>query len=70
MATVSKKVKITFWISTILVAVAAIMGIFGVNDPKTIEMFNLLGVGGDWFRWELSIAKVIAGVVLLTPFIK
>ena len=70
MVTVSKKVKITFWVSTILVALSAIMGIFGVNDPTTMKMFNDLGVGADWFRWELSIAKAIAGIVLLVPFIK
>lgn len=70
MVSVSKKVKVTFWISTVLVAIAAIMGIFGVNDTKTVEMYNMLGVGADWFRWELTIAKVIAGIVLLVPFIK
>lgn len=67
---VSKKMKITFWISTILVSASAIMGVFGVNEPTTLKMFNDLGVGADWFRWELTIAKVIAGIVLLLPFIR
>lgn len=68
--TVSKKMKITFWISTVLVAAVSIMGIFGVNDTATVDMFNKLGVGAIWFRWELSIAKAIAGIILLVPFIK
>ena len=66
----SKAAKITFWISTVLVAAMAIIGIFGVNDTKTVEIFTMLGVGADWFRWELSVAKFAAGVILLIPSIK
>lgn len=65
----SKKVKITFWISTILVAFFTIPSIFVVNLPSSIEMFNHLGVGADWFRWELEAAKTLAGIILLMPFI-
>ncbi|MBP7806315.1 DoxX family protein [Candidatus Gracilibacteria bacterium] len=70
MASVSKKVKITFWVSTILVAFFTVPSIFVVNLPSSIEMFNHLGVGADWFRWELEAAKTIAGLILLAPFIK
>lgn len=67
---VSKKVKITFWISTILVGFFTIPSIFVVNLPSSLEMFNHLGVGASWFRWELEAAKTLAGLVLLMPFIK
>ncbi len=70
MATVSKKVKITFWISTILVALMTIPSVFMTNLPDSVTMFNHLGVGAEWFRWELEGAKTIAGLVLILPFIK
>jgi len=70
MATVSKKVKITFWVSTILIAIMTIPSVFVANLPSSIEMFNHLGVGASWFRWELEIAKTLAGIVLILPFIK
>ncbi|MCB9806453.1 DoxX family protein [Candidatus Peribacteria bacterium] len=70
MQTVSKKVKITFWISTVLVAFFTIPSAFMIDLPSSIEMFGHLGVGAKWFRWELEIAKTIAGVVLLLPMIK
>lgn len=67
---VSKKVKITFWISTILVGIFTIPSIFVADSPSSIEMFGHLGVGAKWFRWELEIAKTIAGIILLLPMIK
>lgn len=70
MAAVSKSVKITFWISTILVAIFVIPSAFMVNAPTTHEMFSTLGVNADWFRWELEVAKTIAGVLLVIPMIK
>lgn len=41
-----------------------------VNAPTTHEMFGILGVNADWFRWELEVAKSIAGVLLLITPIK
>ncbi|MBP7822971.1 DoxX family protein [Candidatus Gracilibacteria bacterium] len=62
--------KVAFWISTFLVAFALISSGFMVNDPKTIELFNHLGVGANWFRIELEIGKALGGIVLLIPFIR
>lgn len=70
MATVSKKVKITFWISTILVAFMTIPSVFMMNDPQGIEVFKQLGITGDWFRYELNIGKTLGGLILIAPFIK
>lgn len=70
MSSVSKKVKITFWISTILVALMTIPSIFMMNDSQGIEIFKQLGITGDWFRYELNIGKTLGGLILLAPFIK
>lgn len=70
MKTASKSAKITFWISTILVGIFTIPSIFVVNLPSSIDMFNDLGVGADWFRWELELAKTVAGIILLIPMIQ
>lgn len=70
MATVSKKVKITFWTSTILVALMTIPSVFMMNDPQGLEIFQQLGITGDWFRYELNIGKTLGGLILITPFIK
>lgn len=70
MQTVSKKVKITYWISTILIGFLTVPSIFMMNDPAGIEIFNQLGITSDWFRYELNIGKTIGGLVLLAPFIR
>ena len=69
MASVSKKVKITFWISTILVALMLIPSIFTVNLPMSLEVMNQLGISAPWFRYELDLGKTLGGVILLLPFI-
>jgi len=56
---VPKKVKITYWISTILVALMTIPSVFMMNDAAGIEIFNQLGITSDWFRYELNIGKTI-----------
>jgi len=70
MKTSAKSTKIVFWISTVLVSLMTIPSIFVVDLPSSIEMFGHLGVGAKWFRWELEIAKTIAGIILILPFIK
>ncbi len=70
MSSVSKKVKIAFWISTILVALMTVPSVFMMNDAQGIEIFKQLGITGDWFRYELNIGKTLGGLILLAPFIK
>ena len=70
MKTVSRSVKITFWISTILVAAMTVPAVFMTNLPDSVTMFNHLGVGAEWFRWELEWAKTVAGIILLLPMIR
>ncbi len=66
---VSKKVKITFWISTVLVALMLIPSVLMMNDPQGLEVYRQLGITGDWFRYELNIGKTLGGLLLLAPFI-
>ncbi len=67
---VSKKVKITYWISTVLVALMTVPSVLMMNDPQGIEVFKQLGITSDWFRYELNIGKTIGGLILIAPFIR
>ncbi len=40
------------------------------NNPESIQIFNDLGVGAAWFRWEVEIGKTIGGIILLLPMIR
>ncbi|MGV3612480.1 MAG: DoxX family protein [Fluviicola sp.] len=62
-----KGVKITFWISTGLIGLFIIPGIFFLNTPLAKMVPTHLGLP-DWFQWELGILKVIGAMVLLLPF--
>lgn len=70
MVKISKKIHVTFWITTILIGLSSISGIFMINDPTSMEVYSQLGVGADWFRWELTLGKALGGVVLLLPMIR
>lgn len=62
-----KSVKITFWISTLLIGLFIIPGIFFINTPFAMEGIKHLGLP-MWFHWELGILKVVAAIVILLPF--
>lgn len=70
MKTVSKKIKITYWLTTLLIGVSSISAVFMANNPESIQIFNDLGVGAAWFRWEVEIGKTIGGIILLLPMIR
>lgn len=70
MSSISKKVKIAFWISTILIALMTVPSVFMMNNPEGLKVFTQLGITGDWFRYELNIGKTLGGLILLAPFIK
>lgn len=67
---VSKKVKITYWVSTVLVALMTVPSVLMMNDPQGIEVFKQLGITSDWFRYELNIGKTLGGLILIAPFIR
>nr|WP_294861804.1 DoxX family protein [uncultured Fluviicola sp.] len=63
-----KGVKITFWVSTGLIGLFIIPGVFFLNTPFAKEVPNHLGLP-TWFQWELGILKAIGALVLLLPFV-
>ena len=62
-----KKYKIMYWVSTIALALFILPGAFYINSEMAIEGTRHLGLP-EWFRWEVSIANIIAGIILLLPF--
>lgn len=62
-----KKYTIMYWVSTIALALFILPGAFYINSEMAIEGTRHLGLP-EWFRWELSIANIIAGIIILLPF--
>ncbi|RBQ07071.1 DoxX family protein [Pedobacter miscanthi] len=62
-----RTLKITYWISTALVALMMIFSGYSYLTNETIKQaFHHLGFP-DYFRIELAIAKIIGAVILLIP---
>lgn len=65
----TKRVKIIYWISTGLIALFELSGAFFINSEMAKEGMRHLGLP-EWFRWELSIAHIIGGILLIVPINK
>ena len=64
----SKKDKIIYWISTsIIVLLDAVMPAFTFNTKLAKQGISHLGYP-DYFRIELSVFKIIGGIILIFPF--
>jgi len=63
-----KKIKILYWVSTVLIASLSAMGIFFMNSPQAMEGAKHLGLP-IWFHTELTIGKFIGGLILVLPFV-
>jgi hypothetical protein len=63
-----KRDKTIYWISTALLALFILPGIFFLNSPMAIEGTKHLGMP-YWFHLELGIAKFIGGLILILPMI-
>ena len=61
-----KIVKIIYWVSTGLLALFILPGIFFINSPMAIEGTRHLGLP-EWFRLEVSIGSFIGGLILIVP---
>ncbi len=61
-----KTYRIIYWISTGLLALFLLSGAFFMNSQMAIEGTRHLGLP-EWFRWELNIGHLIAGILLITP---
>jgi hypothetical protein len=64
----SKFIKIVYWISTGLLALFILPGIFFINSPMAQEGTKHLGLP-NWFRIELGIGSFIGGLIILLPFV-
>jgi hypothetical protein len=62
-----KKEKIIYWITTGLLGLFILPGIFFINSEMAIEGVRHLGLP-EWFRWEVSIGNFIGGLILVLPF--
>ncbi|OIQ96035.1 hypothetical protein GALL_220340 [mine drainage metagenome] len=62
-----KSTKITYWISTGLIALFILPGIFFLTSPQATEGIKHLGLP-LWFHYELGIGKFIGGLIILIPF--
>jgi hypothetical protein len=61
-----KTTKIVYWISTGLLALFILPGIFFLNSQMAIDGTKHLGLP-YWFHMELGIAKFIGGLILILP---
>jgi hypothetical protein len=61
-----KTTKILYRVSTILLALFILPGIFFFNTPMAIEWVQHLWLP-EWFRREVSIGTFIGGLILILP---
>ena len=61
-----RKYKIIYWTTTGLIALFELSGAFFINSEMAKEGMRHLGLP-EWFRWELSIAHIIGGILLIVP---
>ena len=64
----SKFITIVYWISTGLLSLFILPGIFFINSPMAQEGTKHLGLP-NWFRLELGIGSFIGGLIILLPFV-
>lgn len=65
--TATKKNKIIYWVSTAILALFILPGIFYIKSKMAIDGTAHLGLP-MWFHYELSIGKFIGGLILILPF--
>jgi uncharacterized membrane protein YphA (DoxX/SURF4 family) len=66
---VTTATKVIYWISTALIALSALSGIFFINKPESTEKMHHLGLP-MWFAYEATIGSFIGGLILLIPMMK
>lgn len=63
-----KRDKIIYWVSTGILALFILPGIFFLNSSMAIEGTKHLGMP-YWFHVELGIGKFIGGLILILPMV-
>lgn len=62
----TKATKITYWVSTGLMALFILPGIFFINSPMAKQGTEHLGLP-HWFAMEAGIGSFIGGLLLIIP---
>lgn len=65
---ISKKTKIIYWVSTGLLALFILPGIFFMNSEMALEGTKHLGLP-NWLHAEVGIGQFIGGLILIIPII-
>lgn len=65
----TKKNKLIFWISTGLLALFILPGIFFMNSKMAMEGSSHLGIP-EWLRLEVGIGHFIGALILIIPVFK
>lgn len=63
-----KYIKVAYWVSTGLLALFILPGIFFINSPEAREGTKHLGIP-TWLAMEIGIGHFIGGLILILPFI-
>ncbi len=63
-----KSIKVAYWVSTGLLALFILPGIFFMNSPEAQEGTKQLGIP-TWLAMEIGIGHFIGGLILILPFI-
>lgn len=61
-----KTTKIIYWITTILLALFILPGIFFINNKMALEGSGHLLIP-EWLHWEVGIGSFIGGLILVIP---
>jgi hypothetical protein len=65
----NKSVKVTYWVTTLIIALFELSGAFFINSEMAKEGTRHLMLP-EWFRWEVSIGHIIGGILLIVPVSK
>jgi len=63
-----KSIKVAYWVSTGLLALFILPGIFFVNSAEAKQGTEHLGIP-TWLAMEIGIGHFIGGLILVLPFI-
>ena len=62
----NKSIKITYWVTTLIIALFELSGAFFINSEMAKQGTRHLLLP-EWFRWEVSIGHIIGGILLIVP---
>ncbi|MDQ8005817.1 MAG: DoxX family protein [Pedobacter sp.] len=63
-----KSIKVAYWVSTGLLALFILPGVFFMDSPEAKQGTEHLGIP-TWLAMEIGIGHFIGGLILIVPFI-